>query len=57
MAKSALASSPLTWAWSGVPTGIQIVGRSYDDVGVFRTAAAYEAAAPVLDWANKKPSL
>lgn len=27
---------------NGVPTGIQIVGRSYDDVGVFRAGMAYE---------------
>jgi amidase len=30
----------------GVPTGAQIVGRSYDDATVFRLALAYEAAAP-----------
>lgn len=30
----------------GLPTGIQIVGRSYDDATVFRLAAAYQAAAP-----------
>ena len=29
---------------NGVPTGIQIVGRTYDDVAVFRAAAAYERA-------------
>jgi len=28
----------------GVPTGIQIVGRSFDDISVFRAAAAYEKA-------------
>ena len=26
----------------GVPTGIQIVGRPYEDVRVFRAGAAYE---------------
>lgn len=30
----------------GVPTGAQIVGRSFDDATVFRLALAYEAAAP-----------
>jgi amidase len=30
----------------GVPTGVQIVGRSYDDATVFRLALAYQAAAP-----------
>jgi amidase len=29
---------------AGVPAGIQIVGRSFDDVSVFRAAAAYEEA-------------
>jgi len=29
---------------NGVPTGIQIVGSSFDDISVFRAAAAYEEA-------------
>jgi Asp-tRNA(Asn)/Glu-tRNA(Gln) amidotransferase A subunit family amidase len=29
----------------GVPTGIQIASRAYDDLGAFRVAAAYSAAA------------
>lgn len=29
---------------NGVPTGLQIVGRTFDDAGVFAVAAAYEAA-------------
>jgi amidase len=33
---------------TGVPTGIQIVGRSFDDATVFRLASAYEAAASGL---------
>jgi len=37
-------SVPSGRATNGVPTGIQIVGRGYDDVSVFRAAAAYEAA-------------
>jgi len=37
-------SVPSGRAKNGVPTGIQIVGRSFDDVGVFRAAAAYEEA-------------
>jgi amidase len=31
-------------AANGVPTGIQIVGRSYRDRDVFRAGMAYEAA-------------
>jgi len=37
-------SVPSGLATSGVPTGIQIVARPYDDVRVFRAAAAYERA-------------
>jgi len=37
-----------------VPTGIQLVGRSYDDLTVFRLARAYEQARP---WAAKRPKL
>jgi Asp-tRNA(Asn)/Glu-tRNA(Gln) amidotransferase A subunit family amidase len=29
-----------------VPTGVQIVGRSYDDATVFRLGAAVEAVRP-----------
>ncbi len=30
----------------GVPTGVQIIGRTFDDLTVFRAAMTYEAAAP-----------
>lgn len=52
-----VASVPSGFAASGVPTGIQIVGRSYDDVGVFRAAAAYERARPWLDSPAARPRL
>ena len=39
-------SVPSGFASNGVPTGIQIVGRTYDDVSVFRAAAAYERVRP-----------
>jgi amidase len=35
---------PSGFASTGVPTGIQIVGRTFDDLSVFRAASAYEAA-------------
>ncbi len=35
---------PSGHAANGVPTGIQIVGRSYSDADVFRAGAGYEAA-------------
>lgn len=37
-------SMPSGRATNGVPTGIQIVGRSYRDADVFRAAMAYETA-------------
>ena len=37
-------SVPSGRAATGVPTGIQIVGRSYDDASVFRAGLAYEQA-------------
>lgn len=37
-------SVPSGKASNGVPTGIQIVGRTYCDADVFRAASAYEAA-------------
>jgi len=37
-------SVPSGHAGNAVPTGIQIVGRSFDDVRIFRAAAAYEQA-------------
>jgi Asp-tRNA(Asn)/Glu-tRNA(Gln) amidotransferase A subunit family amidase len=36
---------PSGFASSGVPTGIQIVGRTFDDATVFKAALAYEKAA------------
>ena len=36
----------------GIPTGIQIVGRTFDDVGVFGAAFAYEKAQS--GWYKKK---
>lgn len=47
-------SVPTGFAKSGVPTGMQIVARPYDDVRVFRAAAAYEAARP---WRKKRPAI
>ncbi len=37
-------SVPSGFASTGVPTGIQIVGRSFDDARVFKAALAYEQA-------------
>jgi Asp-tRNA(Asn)/Glu-tRNA(Gln) amidotransferase A subunit family amidase len=50
-----VASVPSGFASTGVPTGIQIVGRSFDDLSVFRAAAAYERARPWLDTPETRP--
>lgn len=42
---------------NGVPTGIQIVGRTYDDLTPFRVGAACEAARPWLDAPSRRPEI
>ena len=54
MSECPVASVPSGFASNGVPTGIQLVGRTYDDVSVFRAAADYERARP---WAQHRPPL
>jgi Asp-tRNA(Asn)/Glu-tRNA(Gln) amidotransferase A subunit family amidase len=49
-----VASIPSGFASNGVPTGLQIVGKTYDDLSVFRAAAAFEAAKP---WRGQRPQL
>jgi Asp-tRNA(Asn)/Glu-tRNA(Gln) amidotransferase A subunit family amidase len=39
---------------TGVPTGLQIVGKTFDDLSVFRAAAAFEQARP---WSGTHPPL
>ncbi len=46
---------PSGFADNGVPTGVQIVGRPYEDVSVFRAGAAYERLRPWLDAAERRP--
>ncbi len=46
-------SVPSGVAHNGVPTGVQIVGRTFDETTVFRIGAAVEAAI----WQNKRPDL
>jgi Asp-tRNA(Asn)/Glu-tRNA(Gln) amidotransferase A subunit family amidase len=38
-------------------TGLSIVGRSYDDVSVFRAAAAFERVRPWLDLPGRRSPL
>jgi len=46
LAELPVMSVPSGFAANGVPTGLQIVGRSFDDPTVFAAALAYEAARP-----------
>ncbi len=48
------ASVPCGWTDDGLPVGLQIVGRRFDDATVLRAAAAFEQASP---WADKWPPL
>ncbi|MBI3455207.1 MAG: amidase [Candidatus Rokubacteria bacterium] len=48
------ASVPCGFTRDGLPVGLQIVGRRFDDVTVLRAAAAFERARP---WAGARPAL
>ena len=41
----------------GVPTGLSVVGKTYDDATAFRVAAAHEALFPWLDQPARCPAL
>jgi len=48
------ASVPCGFTQDGLPIGLQIVGRKYDEVSVLKASAAFEKARP---WADKYPPL
>ncbi|WP_299850359.1 amidase [uncultured Roseovarius sp.] len=48
---------PTGIADSGLPMGVQVVGRSFDDPRVFRVAAALEQVTPFFDCAAHRPNL
>lgn len=48
------ATVPCGWTADGLPVGLQIVGRRYDEATVLRAAAAWETAHP---WADRIPPL
>ena len=48
------ASVPCGFTGEGLPVGLQIVGRRFDDLGVLQAAAAFQE---VQDWTGKRPSL
>lgn len=47
-------STPCGFSEDGLPIGLQIVGRAFDEATVLQIADAYERA---TDWARKRPSL
>jgi len=57
MSRCPVMSMPSGLAANGVPTGLSIVGRTYDDVSVFRAAAAFEHARPWYTTAALRPKL
>jgi Asp-tRNA(Asn)/Glu-tRNA(Gln) amidotransferase A subunit family amidase len=50
-------SIPSGIAAIGVPTGLSVVGKTYDDITVLRVAAAHEERFPWLDAPERRPSL
>ena len=48
------ASVPCGFTPSGLPVGLQIVGRLRDDLTVLQASAAFEKARP---WAAKRPAV
>ena len=48
-------SVPSGHSKNGVPTGIQIVGKTYADISVYRAAAAFEKASPWLHDKKHRP--
>ena len=49
-----VASIPSGFGSTGMPTGLQIVGRTFDDPTVFRIASAFEKARP---WRGSRPDI
>jgi Asp-tRNA(Asn)/Glu-tRNA(Gln) amidotransferase A subunit family amidase len=47
-------SAPCGFTARGLPVGLQIVGRRFDDLGVLQASAAFEAARP---WHDRRPPL
>jgi Asp-tRNA(Asn)/Glu-tRNA(Gln) amidotransferase A subunit family amidase len=50
-------SVPSGLSGDGVPTGLSIVGKTFDDVTVFRIAAAHEERLPWQDAPARCPAL
>ena len=57
MSRCPVLAVPSGRAKNGVPTGIQIVGRTFDDVSVFRAAADLERVRPGYADSKHRPAL
>jgi Asp-tRNA(Asn)/Glu-tRNA(Gln) amidotransferase A subunit family amidase len=57
MSRCPVLAVPSGFADNGVPTGLQIVGRTYDDETVFRVGAALEQVQPWFDTPERRPTL
>jgi amidase len=54
LAQCPVMSVPTGFSSIGIPTGMQIVGRTYSDTAVFRIASAFEEARP---WSGRRPMI
>ena len=57
MSRLPVLNVPSGFADNGVPTGLQIAGRSYDDLTPFRIGAALEQVRPWFDVPERRPAL
>ena len=55
MSRCPVLAVPSGFAANGIPTGVQLVARTYDDVRVFRAAAALESLQPLYDNKERLP--
>jgi Asp-tRNA(Asn)/Glu-tRNA(Gln) amidotransferase A subunit family amidase len=57
MSRCPVLAVPSGRASNGVPTGVQIVARTYEDETAFRVGAALEGVCPWLDEPERRPAL
>jgi Asp-tRNA(Asn)/Glu-tRNA(Gln) amidotransferase A subunit family amidase len=57
MSRCPVLAVPSGFGNNGVPTGIQIAARTYDDVTAFRVGAALERLRPWLDRPERQPAI
>jgi amidase len=57
MSRCPVLNVPSGFADNGVPTGLQIAARTYEDATVFRLGAALERERPWLDVEERRPTV